>query len=225
MVGSCRHLLWHGDCRRGSCRVTRGEHSRGCWRVLCWHYWWHRWHHRGHHVHSWHRRHAWHHGRRMSRGWWHGWRTVSRLSGRSWWLLEPWGCVTRRSLSGRALISVPGTVLSHVTSLVAVVAGPGILTRRRTLVGELAPMRRSAPLSRTVSSHVTCLVTVETLPGITTRSVSASSPSSIVRFLVVGFVGVRWGWDPLVSSQLVQTNTVGLLTEGVSPGPAWYSER
>ena len=92
-------------------------------------------------------------------------------------------------------------------------------------MGELAAMGRSAPLSRTVSSHVTCLVTVETLPGITTRSVSASSPCSIVRFLVVGFVRVRWGWNPLVSSKLVQTNTVGLLTEGVSAGPAWYSER
>lgn len=87
------------------------------------------------------------------------------------------------------------------------------------------PMWGTTSVSGTVPGHVPCLVTVETLPVITPGSVTPSTPCSVVGFLVVRFVGVWWGWYPLVSAQLVESNTVGLLAEGVSSSSTRYSER
>ena len=83
----------------------------------------------------------------------------------------------------------------------------------------------STSTSRTISGHVPGLVAIETLPCISAWPVTPSSPSSIVGFLVVGFVGVRRGWDPLVGSQFVETHTVRLLAESMGTSPAWHSER
>ena len=88
-----------------------------------------------------------------------------------------------------------------------------------------AALRGTTPVSRTISSHVSRLVTVETLAGVTPWSVSASSPYPVVRFLVVRLVWVR-GWrHPFIGTKLVQTHTVGLLTQSVRSRSTWYPKR
>jgi len=90
---------------------------------------------------------------------------------------------------------------------------------------ELSMRGTTAPISWTISSHMSCFVTVKALPGISPGSVPPSSSCSIVGFLVVGFVGVGWRRYPLVGSQLVQTNTVGLLAESMCSSATWYPKR
>ena len=165
-------------------------------------------------------RHAWHHWRvsrgRVHRGLW-------------WWLLEPWGSkpwLVWGSVVWPSL--VPGTVPSHMAPLVTVVAGPGIWSPLITTL-----VTTSVP--RTVLGHVARLSAVKTLPGVPSLGSDAApaTPLSVVGFLVVGFGRVRTRTPhraraaaPLLSrSQLIETNTVRLLAQGVSSSPARDSKR